>query len=322
MAKELYLYSPIYDFVAEALIAQMEEAKGEDIVIRANTVGGSVFSGWGIIAKMKEHEGSVKVKVDGAVRSMGTFILVFANEAEALDVSRIHLHRADMYVNSPEEQKFLDDVNKDLRAKLSLKIDAAKLKEIKGVTIDELFDPTKRLELWLTAKEAKSIGLINKIVKLTPDEISAVNEMFMVAAEHKSNPPADQPPSPETKPKNTVMTLSEIKAQHPALYAEIMAAGKKEGVEAERERVEAWMQFSDIDAEAVTKGIAEGKDLSIKQMAEFTRKGMNAKSLDNVKADNAKDVTTTEVTEKEKTDKEKAVASFESEVLANLGLKV
>ncbi len=118
------------------------------------------------------------------------------------------------------------------------------------------------------------------------------------------------------------MTLSEIKAQHPALYAEIFAAGEKKGVDAERERVEAWMKFAHIDADAVKKGIADGKEMTMPQMADFLLKNANAKSLDNVKADNVKDVTTTEVTEKEKTDKEKAVASFESEVMANLGIKV
>jgi hypothetical protein len=257
--------------------------------------------------------------VDGATFSMGTFILVFADEAEALEVSKIHLHRADMYINTPEDQAFLDSVNKDLRAKLALKIDEAKLKDLKGVTLDELFDPTKRIEVQLSAKEAKAIGLIDKIVKLNPAEITAFNNYFKIAAEQSATP-IEQPKKTEIPKPNKVMTKEELKAQHPAVYAEITAQAEKAAAEKERERVEAWMQFADVDAEAVNKGISEGKELSIKAMAEFTRKGMSANALKNLETNSPVAVKTAEVTEKEKTDKEKSVSAFEAETMAAFGL--
>jgi ATP-dependent Clp protease protease subunit len=310
MAKELYLYSPIYDFVAQDLIAQMEENKTEDIVIRGNTPGGSVFSGWGIIAKMKEHEGNVLMKVDGSVASMGTFVLIFAQEAEALDVSKIHLHRADMYVNGPEDQAFLDGVNKDLKAKLTQKVDGAKFKEITGFTIDDLFDPEKKIEVWLSAKQAKAIGLIQRIVKLNPSEITALNR-FSIAA----NNPEDKP---NPQPTNTVMTLEELKAKHPDLFAQVHALG----VAKERDRVGAYMAFNTIDPEAVAKGIKEGSDLSATQMAEFAVKGMNAAALIKVKADSPKDVKLPEVKEEgEKTETEKELSVLEASVNKHLGRK-
>lgn len=313
MAKELYLYSPIYDFIAESLIAQMEENKSEDLVIRANTPGGSVFSGWGIIAKMKEHEGTVKMKVDGSVASMGTFVLIFADEAEALDVSKIHLHRADMYINNPDQQAFLDGVNKDLKSKLAAKINAAKLKELKGVTIDEIFDPEKRLEVWLTAKEAKAIGLIDKIVKLNPSEITAINDYFRIAAENK---PEDKPTPPPTK---IVMTLEELKAKHPELCAQLITLG----VNQERDRVGAWLPYKDIDPDAVTKGIKEGKAITETERSEFMVKAMSPEALKKVKQENAPVVTTEEVKqEKEKTDSEKEAEVLEADVRKRLGLKI
>lgn len=316
MAKELYLYSPIYDFVAEDLISKMEENKMEDLVIRGNTPGGSVFSGWGIIAKMKEHEGKVLMKVDGSVASMGTFILVFAPDSEALDVSKILLHRADMYINTPEDQAFLDNVNKDLKAKLIQKIDAVKLKELKGITIDDLFDPTKRLDVWLTAKEAKAVGLINRIVKLNPSEISAFNDYFKIAAQHK---PEDHKP----QPTNTVMNVEEIKTKHPEVYAQIMADGKKSGTKEEQDRVRGWEAFRTIDAEAVDKGIKSGNVITATDIAEFTAKALNPEAIKKIVASNAGVVTTEEAVEEpaEKTEKAKAISSFETEVKARFGLK-
>lgn len=317
MAKELYLYSPIYDFVAESFISQMEENKTQDIDIRGNTPGGNVFAGWGMVAKILEHEGHVKMKVDGYVASMGTIILVFVDDTEALDVSRIHLHRADGYVNSPEDQAFLNGINKDLRAKLTAKIDAAKLKELKGITIDDLFNPDKVTDVWLTAKEAKAIGLIKKIVKISPTEIAAINRMSIAAS---VDPPQTQDPK-ITKPTNKVMTLEELKAQHPALYAQAVAAGKTEGSAEERARIAAWEAWRSIDAEAVDKGIKEGKSITAAEISIFTAKAVSPEFLKKLSANNAPEVKTKEDEGKEKTSKEKQIADFTAEVYANLGRK-
>src|ERR1700739_2140676 len=126
MAKELYLYSTIFDFTAEELISQMEENKDNDIVIRSCTPGGSVFAGWGIIAKMTEHPKALKIKCDGMVASMGLYMLLFCDDVEAYDTTKFVLHRADMYVGDPDDQEFLNSVNDKLQEKLSAKIDAAK----------------------------------------------------------------------------------------------------------------------------------------------------------------------------------------------------
>jgi len=130
MAKEILLYGGIFNFSAETLIAEMDEHKDEPVAIRLNTPGGDVFAGWGIIAKMLEH-GDITLKVDGVVSSMGAFMLIFGEKGkrEALDISKINLHRADMFVGSEEDQKFLDGVNKDIFDKLKASIDEKKFKD-------------------------------------------------------------------------------------------------------------------------------------------------------------------------------------------------
>jgi ATP-dependent Clp protease protease subunit len=333
MAKELYLYSPIYDFVAEFLISQMEENKDQDLVIRANTPGGSVFSGWGIVAKMKEHSGNVLMKIDGSVASMGTFCAVFATEVWALDVSRIHLHRANMYVNGPEDQAFLNGINKDLKAKLIQKINPVKFKEITGFTIEDLFDPEKTIEVWLTGKQGKDVGLVDKVVKLNPTEITAMSDRFKVAAELNASEitqymerfriaadkkPEDQKPNPQST--NTVMTtLEELKSKHPELYAQAVAAGKTTGTTEERDRVRGWEAFRNIDAKAVDEGIKGGKMISANDIAEFTAKALSPEALKKLTASNAAAVTTTETTI-EKTETQKEVDSLEASVRKSVGL--
>jgi len=312
MPKELYLYSPIYDFVAENLITKLEDNKTSDVVIRMNTPGGSVFSGWGIIAKMKEHTGKIHLKVDGSVASMGSFILAYATSAEALDVSRIMIHRANGYVETPEDQKFLDDINADLRKKFALKIDEAKLKELKGIGFDEIFDSTKRIDVWLSAKEAKQIGLIDKVVKLNPVEMSAFNNAFEIAAIHN-----EETENSEKNKKITPMNIEKLKAEHPEVYAAVIALG----IAQEKDRVGAWLAFNAIDPVAVKKGITDGKNITQTEMAEFTVTALGAKTLGEIEGKSTKAVKTEEVESKEKTDKEKQIAEFEAALDAHFGIK-
>lgn len=315
MAKELYLYSGIYDFVAEELISALEENKSEDVVIRVNSPGGSVFSGWGIIAKMIEHEAKIKVKVDGYAASMAAFVLLFASEVYVLDVSRIMLHRADAYVSTPEQQAFLNSINKDLKAKLTAKINVEKLKELKGVTIEDIFNPETRIDVWLSAKEAMAIGLVTDIIRVKPAEVKAINEaMFKVAA--TLNHPKQSIKNPEYK----MTTIDELKAQHPALYALAVAEGVTQGVNRERDRSGAWLAFAKIDIEAVTKGIKEGKDVSQTEMAEFTVKALTTQGLKNLSKDNPPAVETGEVVPPA-AEKDKKLKDFEAESKTLLNIK-
>lgn len=316
MAKELLLYSHIFDFTAETLIAEIEENMDEPIVIRANTPGGNVFAGWGIIAKMQEH-GNITMKIDGIVASMGTFILIFANNTEALDVSKVHLHRASMFVDNQEDQDFLDSINADLRKKLEAKIDKVKFKEITGISIKQLFDSEKIINITLSAKEAKAVGLVDKIITLKPSEAKAYQEKYFKIAALKDEP-VTKPIKNKPKPKimsTEALKIETLKAEQPELFKEIY----EQGVNAERDRVGAWATFLDVDSEKVIKAIKEGDELTATAMAELTRKSVNMKALGNIEGDSEGD-TQTEETEKAKTEKQKKIEAFEKEVDINLGI--
>lgn len=304
MAKELYLYSAINDFSAQELISEMEDNRTDDIVIRMQTPGGSVFAGWGIAAKMIEHEGHVTIKVDGASMSMGALLLAFADTIEALDVSTFMLHRADMYVENAEDQALLDTVNKSVRLKLEAKINGEKLKELKGVSINDLFTAEKRIDLFLTAKEAKAIGLVDKINKVSPKEIAAYNQhYFGIAAEYKI----------ETK-SNKIMEITQLKAEYPALYNQILAQGAAE----EKDRIEEALLFSNVDMNAVKEIIAAGKPMTQKQRTEFLLKAQNGAALQAIAAEAVTPIVTAEI-KNDKTEKEQAVAAWEKEVDDELG---
>lgn len=311
MAKELYLYSPIYGDVAENLISAIEENSGEDMVLRINSPGGSVFDGWGIIAKIKEAGESLKAKIDGMAGSMAAVIPLFIEDVEALDISKFVLHRADGYVGNAEDQAFLDGVNKDLRSAMKSKLDLAKLKEIKGVTLDDIFNPDTRIDVVLTAKEAKQIGLISRVKKINTAEVNAFHTRFNIAAVI---------PTPTNDLNKNPMKIEELKAQHPALFAEVTNAGIEQGVLKERARVKAFMNFNEIDAKAVSEAIEKGTEMDMNIMSDFTAKGLNKSILAKTTETAAPGVTTTEVEAKKKEEDQKK-DDFLTASLGNIGIK-
>lgn len=132
-----------------------------------------------------------------------------------------------------------------------------------------------------------------------------------------------------------IMTAAEYKAQHPNAHAEIMAAGRQEGIEAgiaqEKDRVDTWMVYRDIDPVAVQKGIESGKAVSNKEMAAFNLKAAQTatttSALEALQGDSADPLTPPEATvEKPKTAKEIAdekefAASFPKLVAKGITLK-
>jgi len=106
------------------------------------------------------------------------------------------------------------------------------------------------------------------------------------------------------KKQTKAMTAEEFKAQHPEEHAKVFNAGKAEGTtagaEAEKERVETWMLYKDLDPEAVQKGIESGKWPSQKEQAAFNLKAATAGTLKKLQETSAKDLNVPEGETKEK----------------------
>lgn len=288
--------------MAAEVLRSINENPNADIEAVINSGGGDVFAGWTMIGAINGYKGKTSAKVGGAAMSMAAMMLLYFDNVEALDVSNIMLHRADMYVSSPEDQAFLDKVNLDMRKQMEAKIDGKMLKQLKGVSIKDMFENPNRIDVFLTAEEAKKIGLVNKVIKLKPRQMEAYQGMFLNAFLDAPEPPATEPvaakpavtepaatepvvtePISNPNPSNT-MTIDELKAKHPDVYA----AAVNTGVEQERDRVQAIMVYADADLAAVKAAIDGGKPLTAKQTQEFLVKMTSGQQLAAVATDGGK----------------------------------
>lgn len=327
MAKEILIYGSLYNWNNSDTLRSLNEANAEDVTLRINSDGGSPEDTFGVIAKAMERKGSGKktiIKVDGKAYSTAAFFLTYFDDVEALDVSAFLLHRAaypEWYEKgdqiTSEQLTYLKGLNDKLKDATKAKINEAKLVELKGVTIDAIFDQSNRLDVRLTAHEALQIGLISKITKITPEIEAYVNSnVLRIAAEFKVSAPAPTATPTIVNPKTTNMNIETLKAQHPALFAEVQTLA----VTAERDRVGAWMAFNDVDPTAVADGIKSGASLSATAMAELTRKSMSADALAKIAATAAPAATTIEkpVVGAAPTAEEKEVEAFRNSVKSQL----
>lgn len=296
-AKEILVYTDLYDYSAADIIRQLNEAKDSDVVLRFNSNGGELRYAWALLAKAKELKGKKLFKNDGGAHSMCAFAFCYNDNNEAIDTATFSFHRASYgheYENDPdlfttEDKQELADKNAKLRAALVAKVNVQLFEMFGKCSVDAMFSMDSRRDVTITAEQALKCGLINRVNPITPGYSSEISA-------HKKAIEAKYQPlkmAATTEPiKSTVMNKDTLKTEHPALYAEILATASSEATAKEKERVEAWAYFSDVDPKAVKDGIASGKPLTQLQIIEFSEKKMSAKSVKALEDEGAPPITT------------------------------
>lgn len=318
MAKEILLYGPVDDDLAKEIIEEMNESEDTDFILRINTDGGEPQSVGGLIAKL-EDAGPKVGKVDDKAYSTGLYAALFCDTVECLDTSLFLLHRAayspwfeGSEYFTPELRKNLENLNSIIEKVVRGKIDVVALEEImnsrediKGKKLKDVFSMDSRIDVFLNAKEAKKVGIVDKIRKITPEKkaelAAAANaRMEKITARHTPPKQENEPPAPTKKhdQNNADMTQQEFKEKFPAVYAAILLEGEKagmlKGVEQEKDRVEAILVFAEIDMKVCMEAISSGKSLTAKQSNELMLKSFNAKAKADLEDDSNKEVQTDE----------------------------
>jgi len=305
MNNEVLIYGGINVYSAEAFINSVNNVEADSLVVRMDTNGGDPQATYGMVAKFNEFKGEKLLKVDGRANSSGFFFVAMVDNVEALDVSEFVVHRAAYSAEAEKSPLFkgeikerLKTINDSLMSSFTAKIDVAMFEEMKDVTISEIFSMDSRIDVKLTSAEAKKIGLIKNINKLTPEITAEIDsKRFEVEANYKLKLDNKQ----IVQPKVEKMTEEKLKAEHPEVYASVVALGfAKKNAEIEAEKLE-------IEAKRVEK-----ETMRAEIVAEIEAKKLNP--LESLTAENAAPVIAAPVVTAELTDLEKISAKIDSEL--------
>ncbi|MDO8507706.1 MAG: ATP-dependent Clp endopeptidase proteolytic subunit ClpP [bacterium] len=162
----VFLGTAIDDTVANIIIAQLlfleSEDPKKDIHLYINSPGGSVYSGLAIYDTMQYIKPNVVTTCVGIAMSMGALILAGGAKGKrhSLPNSRIMIHQLSGGFQGPAA-----DIEIQAKEALSLR---SRLDEIlakhTGQSLKKVSADTDR-DYFMTAKEAKAYGIIDKIIE-------------------------------------------------------------------------------------------------------------------------------------------------------------
>lgn len=164
MDRIIFLGTAIDDYTANTLEAQLlyldSADPGKDISIYINSPGGSVYAGLGIYDTMQFIQSDVATICTGMAASMAAVLLVAGKEGKrsALPHSRVMIHQpmggaqgqaSDIEITAREIQK----LKKELYTIIA---------DHSHTDYEKVWADSDR-DYWMTAEEAKSYGMIDKI---------------------------------------------------------------------------------------------------------------------------------------------------------------
>lgn len=165
----IFIGTPINDFVANAVIAQMlflqmEDPK-KDISLYINSPGGSVTDGMAIYDTMNFLQCDIVTYCVGQAASMGTLLLAAGTKGKryALPNSRVMMHQptggatgqtSDISIAAKEILRWREQMNQ-LMANHTKK------------TAEEIASDTDR-DFYLTAQDALEYGIVDKVIESKP----------------------------------------------------------------------------------------------------------------------------------------------------------
>ncbi|CDX01292.1 Phage protein [Desulfitobacterium hafniense] len=245
----------IYDwFEMEAtspkkIIAQLEEANGENIEIYINSGGGSVSAASEIYTALQEYRGRKIGKIVGLAGSAASFAALGVDELWMAPTAQMMMHNA----RAQAEGDYHDmDAASDMLKSANLAIsNAYRLKT--GKTYEELLD-MMNAETWLSPQQALEYKLIDKImfddqdllvakVDTTPmlpqKLIDKIRNELIAGGLIQNQITNITIPTKTKEDESKMLTLEKLKNEHPDLYNKVLNEGREAGVQAERQRIQA-----------------------------------------------------------------------------------
>ncbi len=285
---ELLVYGDIGewdDVTSTGFVNQLEGLRGQDLSVRINSNGGSVFTAQAIFSALRRHDGNTTAWIDGVCASAATFIATACNH--------VVMPRNAMYmVHKPLTAK-MGNANDFRRAADVLDVVENTMipayVEKTGKTAEEIAKLLEA-ETYMTAEDALNYGFIDEIEDSIKIAASLDGDFLNYGEEKVSIKKVPQPLLNTVKSNDTQnkggekMDLNTLKAQYADVYAQAKQDGVTEvnakiddAVKAERQRI---LDIQDValpgQEDLVNKAIIENQsagDFAIAQAKAEKAKG-------------------------------------------------
>ena len=211
--KEILIYGAIGQATtARDVVRQFQEARGEDVLLRIHSEGGSVLEGEAILNAIRQHDATVFGQIDGAAFSMAAVIALELRELGGLTMPEdgwLMFHEVRNYAGGTQE-----DLERQLAQMKAMNASIVnKLAEAMNISVEDAAARLKE-EIWMNCTEALAAGLVTAI---TPAEALAAH---VPPGEFKNVPKQFSKPEPTTSNESTMKlfkVFSNDKVEAPSL---------------------------------------------------------------------------------------------------------
>ena len=150
------------------VVRQFQEARGEDVLLRIHSEGGSVLEGEAILNAIRQHDGEVHAQIDGMAFSMAAVIALEVRDNLTMpEDGWIMFHEVRNYAGGTQEdlERQLDQM-RAMNASITSKLSAAL-----NISEEEAAQRLKE-EIWMNGQQALEAGLVQSV---TPAEALAAH---------------------------------------------------------------------------------------------------------------------------------------------------
>lgn len=192
---ELFIYDVVDEWFgvsAELFARELNSIDADEITVRINSPGGSVFDGIAILNALRGHKAKITTVVDGLAASIASVIAMAGDEIVMGRNSELMIHDASSVCvgQAKDMQSMADNL-----ARASNNI-ASIYAEKAGGTVDE-WRTAMLGESWYSAEEAVAAGLADRVDKAPEDDKSKAKNAFDLSIyNHAGRAAAPTPPVP------------------------------------------------------------------------------------------------------------------------------
>lgn len=244
-------YQWIYDWLGmgatspKKVADQLAAANNEDVEVEINSGGGSVFDASEIFTALKEYKGHSTGKIGSLAASAASVIAMGVDRLLMSPTGQMMIHNAKS--NGSGDYRDMDHMSGVLKNVNQTIANAYRLKT--GKSYEDLLSLMDG-ETWMTPQQALELNFIDEIMfddqqqfvantddsQLLPQQVidKIRNELMK-----NGNPIKNQGELSNKKEEPNVLTLEQLKNEHPDLYNQVKNEGQEAGIQAERKRIQA-----------------------------------------------------------------------------------